>query len=116
MAVASLPCEAASAARSAAARAIACVRAARSAAGGPAPRAVAGASARCVSGPAARPGAATRPRRRRASTDIGEILLDQADEREDGRLRILALGAEIKQRVVRRLRRDNLDDALGVDT
>src|SRR5437879_3867833 len=97
MAAASLVCDAASAARSAS--------------GGPARRVVTGASGRCASGPAASPGAATWPRRRSASADIGKILLDQQYKSEHRRLRILAFRAEMDQRVVRRLRRHDLDDA-----
>src|SRR5688572_22556215 len=77
-----------------------------------------------TSGPAARPGEAGRPV---SSSGAGmgwlpgrtgrliEVAGDQRDESLDRFFCILTLGAEIENGVFRRLRRHDLDDALGVD-
>ena len=54
---------------------------------------------RRLSGPAARPGAAARPRNLSFSTVIGKILLNEGDQSLDRGLRVLALRAEIEHRV-----------------
>src|SRR5579859_44887 len=70
------------------------------------------------SGPVAMPGAAGRPRSSLGFAilrPLVEVALDQLDQRLHRRARVLAGRAEMQLRVLRRLRRHYLDDALGID-
>src|SRR5262249_39457423 len=71
------------------------------------------------SGPNAIPGAAGTPSMRWAVRcalwSIRKILADQGHQRIQRSLRILAFGAKIDRRVLRRLGRHHLHDTLGID-